>query len=396
MGRRDRNTGKIKVSLDNGGQFDARQLFDSSPAVGTSIQVNSKTKTADYRSHDQSEGLDFDLSGEENQNANRPRTDKNEEPDQENENFGNCQICGGDNVRYIECQSGFAQITFSDGSIEILATPAQIDYGVNAAYSLLDGGSGNIEQFSCATASVADDPDSEGVCLTVGTEQVCDVDPTSIEYQCLIRGYRICNAYAVSWVDKNNEPQRVSKCEAIGYRVLEKEETSYQIGNKLQGIAARLKYDSGIPRSFVVNASEGNFASGNYGYFQIYQDSFNECVYYVVGWTVDGARDDFNGAITSFGQQVVYSGGCGFQITLGAYVVDQTLQIYDSQGQIFFQTEDFLPGSVVGCEYVSGTEINTQFTGNCQGGTPEKVLAFTKTVDASTEGGLTVVDIQCL
>lgn len=49
IGDRDPNTGNYEANLFDGGQYQAKKLFNSSPSKSTQVQLNPVTKTVDYR-----------------------------------------------------------------------------------------------------------------------------------------------------------------------------------------------------------------------------------------------------------------------------------------------------------------------------------------------------------
>lgn len=457
VGRRDRNTGNVSANLDNGGTFQAKPLFKASVGSETEVQLNSRTKTADYKSSEQDKAkesgakLDKPLPA-----SGRPTPQFEELDDSENDPnnpfFGNCGGCNSNGSQRINCASGLTEIEFSDGSTTKVKTPALIEYGVKVKFnyqvpavpegetpppakndelyaagcpnfSIDDGlddlaepypenvygkllyqqrassvalagatGSGlkefQIYQNGCTVTVVGiTEEGSKSVlgttqcdelagtygvlqdknCIILGDERRCGVDLDSLEFFCAVRVYRICASYRVQWIkESDGQIAYAQSCDQLGYRVelVEDVEPVNISGDPLYG---RLKYDSGIPRSFVVNGDGYLWRSDNeYGYFQIYQDAINPCLYRVVGWKdpqpweisailIDGTI--INESNTAGESQVVYAGSCGFEITLGSFVYDTVLRIYNAKGEVAYETSDFVAGSVRGCTYL-GKDAN--------------------------------------
>lgn len=215
-------------------------------------------------------------------------------------------------------------------------------------------------------------------CVIVGNEKRCGVDLNSIQYQCVVRGYRLCQKYRVAWtIFSSGEATFFEDCDPLSYRIVDIEDTGgYSPGARPVGEGV-LRYNSGIPKKFTVN---GALSSGDYGFFQIYQSTENPCQYEVVGVKVQGDRDVFSGAVSNNEYATIYTGGCGFQIALGDYVSDKALQILDSNGAVIFETFDFIVGSV------------------SVGRSPDvtRVAEFEKTVNSGTSGGVGIRSIECV
>ena len=233
-------------------------------------------------------------------------------------------------------------------------------------------------------------------CVTAGTSNACGIDPDSLTYDCVVRVYRLCQKYFVRWVNASDgEPQLIESCEQVGYAVTsEIDDTGYKPGARNTGTGF-LKYDSGIPRTFIVNAGGESFASGaEYGYFQIYQSVDNPCEYDIVGVKITGDKATFSGATTSKEYKTIYTGGCGFEVVLGDYIAEQILTIYNAEGDVLLETPDFVPSSVEGCEY--DTESG-DFSGSCRNtAVNSRVPVFEKTVSADTVGGVGVESVECV
>lgn len=507
LGRRDPNTGKYNANLDDGGTFQATKQFDSSVRNDTEVQLNQKTKTADYKNIDRDRGSREGIKEEVVKPASGNPTPQfeglgDEENNPDNPYFGNCGGCNNNGSTRIDCASGYARIEFSDGSVDTFKTPALLEYGgkVKFRYKPPEGSEegtlgaedeiytsgcpnfgiddglpeleepydeavygkmiyqqkatsfvfGNIEasntkelqiyQQGCLARIVAISPEGNrqvaGVtnceelsgtyvepedksCIQLGDERKCGVDLESLKFFCVIRVYRLCLKYQVRWVkESTGEIVTASSCDQIGYRIeLVEDMEPFPLGDSSK--YGRLKYDSGIPREFVVRGGGSTWSSGtDYAYFQIYQksDGFygtESCTYQVVGWkepryegfsffeviNPDGTIAD-SGVNIAGDSRVVYEGGCGFEIELGNFIADQVLRIYDSQGQQAYETPDFVPGSVQGCLYVDGTGVNASFTsdgsGFCRPGAESKVLEYEKETESSEETQITVTALACI
>lgn len=233
-------------------------------------------------------------------------------------------------------------------------------------------------------------------CVNAGGQRACGVDPESLEYECVVRVYRLCQKYLIKWVNSSDgEPQLIESCDQLGYAITTEESGSgYAPGARPVGTGS-LKYDSGIPRSFTVNAGGSLLYSGDeYGYFQIYQSIDNPCEYDIVGVKITGDKATFSGATTSKDYKTIYTGSCGFEITLNDFITEQLLTVYDFEGKPILETTDFVPSSVVGCEYDPDTE---EFTGSCRNtDISSRVPVFEKAVSADTVGGVGVESIECI
>lgn len=140
VGRRDRNTGNVSANLDNGGTFQAKPLFKSSVGSGTEVQLNSRTKTADYKSSEQDKAKEDGAKTDKPLPASgRPTPQFQDlgdgEDNSNNPFFGNCGGCNSNGSRRVDCASGLAEIEFSDGGTTKVKTPALIEYGVKVKFS---------------------------------------------------------------------------------------------------------------------------------------------------------------------------------------------------------------------------------------------------------------------
>jgi hypothetical protein len=142
----------------------------------------------------------------------------------------------------------------------------------------------------------------------------------------------------------------------------------------------------------------GTISSGDYGFFQIYQSTENPCQYEVVGVKVQGDRDSFSGAVSASDYATIFAGGCGFEVTLGDYVSDKVLQIFNGNGEVIFETFDFIPESVTGCALgsLNPFSIDPAASVNCRVSELARVPEFEKTVDSGTPGGVGIKSIECI
>lgn len=507
LGRRDPNTGRYNANLDDGGTFQATRQFDSSVRNDTEVQLNQKTKTADYKKIDRDRGSREGIKEEVVKPASGNPTPQfeglgDEENNPDNPYFGNCGGCNNFGSTRIDCASGYARIEFSDGSVDTFKTPALLEYGAKVKFrykpsegseegtlgaedeiyisgcpdfsiddglddleepydeavygkmiyqqradsvSLGGGSASNIKEFqiyqnncSVKVVAIAQEGGRQIIastncenlagsysklepkdCIQLGEERKCGVDLESLKFFCVIRVYRLCFKYQVRWVkESTGEIVTASSCDQIGYRIESVEDMEpFPLGDSSQ--YGRLKYDSGIPKEFVVRSGGSTWSSGTgYAYFQIYQksDGFygtESCTYQVVGWkepryegfsffeviNPDGTIVD-SGVNIAGDSRVVYEGGCGFEIELGNFIADQVLRIYDSQGQQVYETPDFVPGSVQGCTYLDGTGVNARFrsdaSSTCQGDSEEPVLEYEKETESSEETQIAVTALACI
>lgn len=231
-------------------------------------------------------------------------------------------------------------------------------------------------------------------CVVVGDQKACGIDPNSLTYDCVIRGYRLCQKYRISWVlASTGEETFIEDCDPLGYEIEENpEENFYFPGARNVGTGV-LSYDSGIPRTFTVN---GTISSGEAGYFQIYQSVNDECSYEVVGVTVAGSTGGFSGAVVTKQYTTLFTGGCGFEITLGAYLSDNFLRIYNYLGEIILETGDFIPSSVQGCLYQGMNGTRADIEGSCRASEVQRVEVFEKIVSADNPNGVGVLGIECV
>lgn len=471
LASRDPNTGKRSTDLDNGGTYQAEELFSSSVNQSTQLQLNPRTKTADYESSElDKKRLDSGLIQSKPKLATGIPSPEIEDEDDGGNNpdnpfFGNCAVCNGKSSTSLNCVSGSATVNFSDGSIERIKSPAVIEYSARVKFNYSGGGSGSLTVNSCGIPEIAEDKeddsdpfdpavygsiifarkatsvnlggssgsdlkefqiyqkncnttivgvkdegqrivlgystcnalegsytDSSKTCITIGVRKACGIDPNSLEYECVTQGFRLCRKYRVSWVSESTgEELYLESCDPIGYAISQEPEEPYSVGARSSG-GGILAYDSGIPRSFLVN---GSLSSGEYGYFQIYQDAGDSCAVEVVGVKLTGDRGAFSGAVLNKEYSTIWSGGCSFDVLLGAFLQDSFLRIHNHEGAIVFETGDFVESSIVGCQYTGGKGDATKFSGNCRSGSVERVSVFEKAVDSSVVGGADVSSIAC-
>lgn len=382
--------------------------------------------------------------------------DDDNNPD--NPAIGKCPVCSGNAEKQIDCKGGDAKITFTDNTVEYIQTPAVLTYGARATFEYTDGTLGSIDVDTCANASIDSDiPETlnrpisgfgslmfrkvasavniggisvaniaefhlykdgcavtlvtftndgtstvqgEMECneafgtytelngktsLTFGDKTAYDIDPDTVSFDCVIKGYRFCQKYTLTWTGSNQTKEyKIENCTPIGYQL--KSANQARFTPPARPIAGySLKFNSGIPRVFTV--SDGvNVYPTNKGYFQIYQNNLNQCEYDIVG--VEVGNDGYT-------YETIYTGPCGFEITLGGNLSETFLQVFDAFGTLILQTDDYLPGSIRGCEFLGGSGNNAAFVGECQSAILDRVLVFEKSLIATDNNPIDIADVSC-
>ncbi len=246
---------------------------------------------------------------------------------------------------------------------------------------------------TCENLSGAYTPIVDSICVALNNKKACGVIPESIQTFCIIRGYRLCQKHQIKWTELSSGKEVVFEdCEQIGYQIVSEPQDRQYKPSGQQGTSSMLRYDSGIPRKFTVTAGIDSFGSGEYGYFQIYQNPETPCEYQIKGVKVTGAASVFSGAVTTKEYATVYTGACGFKITLGDYLADQFLRIFDEKDNLLIETSDFIPSSVLGSQYLG----NGQFTLDpLRSAEIERVEAFEKESPSNVEG-FGILSIECI
>jgi len=237
-------------------------------------------------------------------------------------------------------------------------------------------------------------------CISIGDESKCGIDPDSVTYECTAIGYHLCNLYQVFWTQASTGKEEVyQSCDPIGYELTEETDTGFT--PSLKDASWPSVYQSGIGKSFTVYGGDYPVGSGNYGWFTVARSTSNECLYRIYGFreVVVGVTDPraINGSV--YLPKVFYEGGCGFEVTLGASIMGKVLVIKDADGNVVFQTSDFIEGSVKGCKW-GGFDIDAQNVGNdfCRTGTLVPIKEFEKTAradDNEAAKGIYVNEVLC-